>query len=682
MNLVDGYSAICQAIAAAFAAPESLTPSEWADRERVLPSKGAAEPGRWRTDRTPYLREPLDAMGARHPATDIVFQAASQVGKSELVNNAIGYIIDQAPAPVLMVQPTEGMAERYSKQRLAPMIDATPALRSKVAPARSRDQSNTALLKEFTGGILVLAGANSPSGLASMPAKFVLQDEIDRYPETVGDEGDPTIIADQRSVTFVRGKRLKTSTPTRVGKADADGVVRGGSRIHREYESSSRAQYWVPCPHCGEKQVLDFKRGLRWDKTVDEAGRTQHLPETAAYWCEHCGARIEERHKTRMLLAGEWRHRNPERRKLGYQISALYAPLGLGYTWPDIAARWIEAKRDPAKLQPFFNLILGEAFEDHAERLRGSAIEGRAEAWPVRTVPEGILVLTLGVDVQADRLELHLVGWGEYERSAVLDYVVIDGDPARPEGMHGSPWTELTRYRQARVRNGFGFDLPVSMTAIDSGYLTHAVYGYVRAHRAEHVIATKGADGKRPLLGKPSRQDVKNDRGDMVKHGVNVWIVGADTAKDAFFARLDGDLDIEADRAAERMVRFPAGLPREYYEQLVAEVYDTVKGRYVQLRARNEALDTYLLAMAAAQHPRVRVHRLQAADWAHLRSIVEPRDGSLFEQTAAEKGGAAVAPSDVPAGGTPPAGSSIAPVQAPAADAEPGWLPAAQDWLH
>lgn len=666
MNMLDGYDAVLAAVESAWELPEQLQVSTWADRHRVLPTKGAAEPGPWRTSRTPYLREIMDVLSDSHPATDVCFMAASQVGKTEVLLNWIGYTVDHAPAPMLVVQPTVDTAEKYSKQRIAPMIELSERLLAKIPPARSRDSGNTTLVKDFPGGMLVMTGSNAASSLASMPIKKLALDETDRYPTDVEDEGDPISLAEQRTVTFARAKRYKASTPGR----------KETSHIAKEYEESSKAQYWVPCPHCNELQVLEFER-LMWEKTVDEAGRKVHKPETAVYMCNACGEAIEERHKTWMLEEANgacWRHRNPQRSKLGYHVNALYSPIGLGLSWPQIAAKWLVACRDRAKLQPFINLQKGEPYEDHGDRVKGEDLKLRAEDWPLRSVPAGILVLTLGVDVQKDRLALHLVGWGVNERCATIDWLEIPGDPEKEE-----VWEQLTAYRHRPVRNAFGVDMRISMSALDTGFATHRVYNYCRQHRFDGVIAIKGAKTpKRPILAKPTRQDVKNGKGEVQRNGVQLWMVGTDTAKDALFARLEGD-QVETNgvmalaKPEERMVRFAAGLPDEFFEQVTAEVYDERAGRWVKIRARNEALDTWVYAYAAACHPAVRVNRLQAADWEHLRQLVEPRVGDLF-----------AAPLDVsqaPAAAEQPTVQTPAQLPEPAAAKGDDWLGGTDNWL-
>ena len=284
----DGADEVLRAWGEGLAPDPELTVSEWADRHRVLSSRASAEPGRYRTDRTPAMRAVMDALSPSHPAERIVFMKAAQVGATEAGNNWIGYVIDQVPGPMLAVQPTVELAKRNSRQRIDPLIEESLRLRERVQPARARDAGNTVLSKEFRGGILILTGANSAVGLRSIPARYLFLDEIDAYPPSADQEGDPVALAEARSLTFAhRRKVFLVSTPT----------LKGLSRIEQAYERSDQRRYFVPCPHCGHRQWLRFER-LRWEP---------ERPETAHYLCEGCEAPIEERHKTTMFAAGEWR---------------------------------------------------------------------------------------------------------------------------------------------------------------------------------------------------------------------------------------------------------------------------------------------------------------------------------------------------------------------------------------
>ena len=307
----DGAQDILRAWGAGLRPDPDLTVSEWADRHRKLSSRASAEPGQYRTVRTPYMGEIMDRLSPGDPTQRVVFMKAAQVGATEAGNNWIGFAIHQAPGPMLAVQPTVELAKRNSRQRIDPLIEESPELRERIKPARSRDAGNTMLSKEFAGGILIMTGANSAVGLRSTPARYIFLDEVDAYPASADEEGDPVTLAEARSLTFAhRRKVFLVSTPT----------IRGLSRIERELEASDQRRFFVPCPHCDAMQWLKFDR-LRWEK-----GR----PETAEYLCEGCDGAIAEHHKTAMLEAGEWRATaEPEDPgTVGYHLSALYSPVG------------------------------------------------------------------------------------------------------------------------------------------------------------------------------------------------------------------------------------------------------------------------------------------------------------------------------------------------------------------
>lgn len=695
MNLRDGYTAVMEAVASAWTLPEKLTVSQWADRNRVLNSKSSAEPGPWRTSRNPLLREPMDALSDHHPCREVTAMFASQFGKSEILNNWIGYSIDHAPAPMLVVEPTVEVMERYSKQRIEPMIDVSPSLREKVPSARRRDSGNTVLLKEFPGGMLVMGGANSSASLASMPIKKLGLDEIDRYPVALGDEGSTLKQAEQRTVTFARAKQLNVSTPVRMPLDDDD---MAGSQIWRKWQASSRAHYHVPCPHCGHLQPLVFEH-LRWEKATDERGVRVHRPETAVYMCQGpgCGLAIEEHHKPQMLadvaMGGQarWVHERPWMTDhLGYQASALYTPIGLGRSWAAIAAEWIEACRDRSKLVTFWNLVLGLPFDDHADRMSEQDLEQLAEDYPLRIVPRGYYVLTASVDVQPDRLEFLVRGWGPGERNVVVDTDKIYGDPEKPE-----VWAELTKLRRQTLSNACGLSMRISMTAIDTGGSnTAAVYRYCREHRHDAVMAVKGSSQRKaPILNKPRKAELKNQKGEYAKHGVMLWMVGTDTAKESLFARLAAWAETSPDDAASRLVRLTKRLGADFFRELTAEVLDPLSGLWKKLRARNEALDLMVYSHAAACHPAVRVDKLTAADWALYEQAYEPHTTDLF--AAAPSAGQVDTQAPTGADAAPPAPQLVPgaeadpqPVAAPAhasaahdAPAGDGWLGHTDNWL-
>lgn len=598
----DGFILAGEAIAAGIEPPPRLSVTDWADAHRRLPTKGSGEPGPWRTSRVPYSAEIMDCLSADHPAKRVVFMKSVQSAGTEIGNNWVGWFIDTQKAPMMVVQPTLDMAERWSKQRLASMIEDAPTLRAKIAPARARDSGNTTLLKEWAGGVMVISGANSGASLRSMPARYLFLDEVDAYPVELEGEGDPISLAEARTTTFPRRKVFLVSTPT----------IESLSRINKEWLASDQRRYHVPCPHCGHEQHMVWDN-LRWPKGQ---------PELAVYHCADCGAGIEEHYKTRMLAAGRWVATHPERPVAGFHINGLYTPTGLGYTWAELAALWIESSKDPARIKTFTNLRLGEVVADPNEKLSEDDLAARASDYAPRTIPRGCLVLTAGIDVQKDRFAILVIGHGRAGQQWVIDYNELPADPTTDAG-----WNALDAFMVTPFINSRGIPMKISLAAIDSGYLTDHALNYTRLRRGR-VIAVKGASSLgKPIINRPSKLDV-TVRGRTIKHGAEGWLVGADTAKHVLFAVLtaDGKRPLDADR----MIRFPQGLDASFYSQLTAEVWDPNRRRWVKVRPRNEALDTWCYALAAAHHPSLRVHLWKEPQWARLEAALEPVSGDLF----------------------------------------------------
>ena len=415
-----------------------LTVSEWSDRHRMLSSKASAEPGRWRTRRTPYLKAIMDCLSPTSPVERVVFMAGGQLGKTECGNNWLGYVIHHAPGPMMAVSPTVEMAKRNSKQRIDPLIEESPVLKELIAPARSRDAGNTILAKEFRGGVLVMTGANSAVGLRSMPVRYLFLDEVDGYPLDVEGEGDAISLAEARTRTFARRKIFIVSTPT----------IAGVSAIEREYQASDQRRYFLPCPHCGHLQWLRFEQ-LRWER-----GR----PQTVAYVCEACEEPIAEHHKTRMLEQGEWRAQAPENgaKTAGFHLSSLYSPVGWR-SWRDIAAAWESAiakeTGSASAIKTFKNTELGETWVEEGEAPDWQRLLERREDYPMGTVPLGGLLLVGGADVQKDRIEASIWAFGRGKESWLVEHRVLMGDTAR-EAVWARPGGPLGRALDPRLGGG------------------------------------------------------------------------------------------------------------------------------------------------------------------------------------------------------------------------------------
>src|SRR5436190_7977556 len=380
----DPILLIRQAYAVGIRPDTQMLVSEWADRHRKLPQKSSAEPGPWRTERTPFLREIMDCFSTTSAVEEVVCMKASQIGGTEVLLNALGYIIDHAPGPVILVQPTVETSKRFSRQRVDPLVHDTPRLARKVAEGRSRDSGNTMLSKEFAGGMVIITGANSAVGLRSMPAQYALLDEIDAYPGDVDEEGSPIALVEVRQRNFARRKRLKVSSPT----------IEGRSAIEAAYEASDQRRYYVPCPHCGEMQPLVFSQ-LVWTKRL-------LAPEQAVYECRACEQPIENYQKTQMLAAGEWRPEAPDAggRTRGYHLNALYSPVGW-MSWGQIACEFVISHKDPDKYRVFVNTVLGEVWvADGGEAPDWQPLWARREDYKLGVLPMGVLLVTAGVDVQ------------------------------------------------------------------------------------------------------------------------------------------------------------------------------------------------------------------------------------------------------------------------------------------
>lgn len=551
-------------------APEpQMTVSAWADAHRMLPTMNA-EPGPWRTSRVPYLREIMDCLSTASPVERVVFMKGAQTGGTEAALNAVGYWIAHAPGIILCVWPSLDMVRRNSRTRIEPLIDGTPALRAKIAPARAKDPGNTVSQKEFTGGALVMTGANSATGLRSLPARYLVLDEVDAFPADADGEGDPVALAIQRTVTF-RGRRkiVLISTPT-----DA-----GASRIEKAYAESDQRRFFVPCPHCDAFQTLKWS-GVTWPDGE---------PSRAFYACEECGGVIDERDKPGMLAAGEWRKTAPgDGRTAGFHLSALYSPFE---SWAEIAVEFFAVKNDPLRLQPWTNTKLGEPFEDRdAEALDAAGLVARCEDWG-DTLPDGVAAITAGVDVQNDRIALEIVGWGKGEESWSLAYEEIWGDPSKPELWRAVDAELLRAWRHPRAGK-----MHVRAACVDSGgHHTQTVYRYAQERAARAIWAIKGRGGpglpvwpRRP----PRRQDKQ----------FTPYIVGVDAAKEIIVARL------RLDPPGPGACHFPAGRDLDFFRMLGAErrVRRYHKGVAVmQWRkdpgVRNEALDCRVYAFAALQ---------------------------------------------------------------------------------
>lgn len=550
--------------------PEFLTVSQWADRNRVLTGEASSEPGQWSTDRAPYQRELLDAV-LDPDVEQVVLMTASQVGKTEVINNVLGYFIDRDPCPVLVVLPTVDLAEAWSKDRLAPMLANTPVLAEKVSDAKSRDSENTILHKTFKGGHISGVGANAPSSLAMRPVRLVLCDEVDRFPASAGTEGDPVSLALRRSDTFWNRKSVLVSTPT----------VKGVSRIEHAWLDSDQRRYYVPCVSCAHMQVLRWDR-LQWDR--DEAGLV--LRETVRYRCEACDHAHTEADKAHLLAHGRWVAEVPGRRRRGYHLSTLYSPWR---RWDEVAEEFVGIGKNVEKLKTFVNTVLGETWEEQGDAVSVAALESRRERYEGE-VPDGVGILVASVDVQGDRLEALVVGFGAGEESWVVAFSQFHGDPST-----AGPWHDLRAFLDVPFDCASGQKAQVEVTVVDSGGAhTEEVYRWTKARLAEgrRTFPIKGGSTTGlPLVGRPSSQN---------KYGVPLFVLCVDSGKESVLARLR----VPAPGAG--YVHLPEWIDDEFLAQMTAEkaLRKYVRGRgavrvWHKTRERNEAFDLMVYALAA-----------------------------------------------------------------------------------
>lgn len=578
------------------------TVSEWADEHRRLSAKASAEPGPWRTDRTPYLRDIMDALGEESPYEWVIFQKGAQIGGTECGLNWLGYIIDRAPAASMVVWPTEQDIKSNVRVRIDPFFESTPRVGQKIGDAGPKDGANNTFLKEFPAGFLAFAASNSTASLRSKPAKNLFLDEVDEYPLNANQQGSPITLAEARTRTFgQRRKVFAISTPT----------VEGASTIESLYETTDMRRYYVPCPFCGGYQVLV------WEQMRHEKGR----PDLAYYECIHCAGKIENHHKVDMLPRGEWR---PEKtasrpRRIGFHLSALYSPVGM-LSWSTCMLDYQEAQHDPQKLRAWTNTVLGETFAEKSERPEWEKLFFRRGGYELGSVPEGVLLITAGVDVQKDRLEVEVVGWGRGRESWSINYYTFPGDTA---DLNGEAWNGLRDLLSAGFVHPTGVVMRIKCAAIDCGYNTTTVYNFARAYVAPDVIVIKGEDSRSQILGQAGAVDIALPDGRRLKRALKRYPVGVSVLKKELYAWLKLERGDGATGFPPGYCHFP-DYGEEYFRQLTAEKYVTresrttrkITGEWRKDRERNEALDCRIYARAAAAM--LRIDLFTGPEWDRL----------------------------------------------------------------
>jgi phage terminase large subunit GpA-like protein len=569
-----------------------VTISEWADTNRRLTSESAAEPGRWSTSRTPYLKEIMDSLSPTSAINEVVLSKGVQLGATESGLNMTGCYMDIDPCPIMYVMPTIEMAKAISESRVDPMIENSPTLGSKVRPNKERDSGNTKFHKRFPGGILVLSGANSAASLRSRPVRVLVLDEVDAYPLNVDDEGSPISLAEKRTSTYGAKKKIyKLSTPT------VDGV----SVIQAAYDATEQRRYFMPCPHCGHEDHFQFEN-LKWD---------DGKPESVLYFCPECGSGIEERFKTSMMAQGRWRATVPAAEvphKRGFHINSLYSPLGW-LSWADIAQQYEDAMKsnDDNLMRVFVNTILGQTWKEKGDAPEWQNLYNRRETYTINTPPRSVAFLTAGVDIQRDRIEVEIVGWCRGKRSYSVDYRVLIGDTSKAE-----VWYQLADIVGEQWEREDGVMMPLRLMAVDSGYNTTEVYSFCARFDPGRVIPCKGQHKQNVIVAPPKQIDTTRSGKKVGK--VKVWNVGVTILKAELYGWLRVEL-LEDGSAPDGYCHFPQ-YDHHYFKMLTAEQIQTrlVKGfpvqEWVKKYDRNEALDCRVYARAAANV--VGIDRLKA----------------------------------------------------------------------
>lgn len=555
-------------------APPRLLISEWAGQYRYLSPEASAEPGLWNNDRAPHLVAPMDALSPYHEAERVVFKCSSQAGKTECILNFIGYIIDLDPGPILAIQPNvTPMGEAFSKDRVATMLRDSPVLAEKIGKVKGRNSASTITLKKFPGGQLTIAGANSPAGLASRPIRYLVCDELDRWEVTK--EGDPLTLARKRQTTFRarrNAKELVVSSPT---YADIG--------ISAEYDRCDQQFEWhLGCLHCDGHQLPKLKH-FRWENGD---------PSTVVYACEHCGAIHPLPQADKVKATGRWvQVKDGRPTSIGFYFNQWASPFA---RWDDTVAEWLSAQNDPARKQAVVNTAFAEPWEGEGEKAEPHALIQRMEDYGAE-VPDQVSRLTMGVDVQGDRLEAEIVGWGPNRESWSIAYHVLPGEPTSKE-----VWDDLRELIKTSCERADGTAIDIAMTCIDSGAYTQHVYEAISRYRDRSVIPIKGASGM-------TREEIDRDRRAFQKRqakrmraGKPAEILGVDQIKRTLFHALSAPL------GSPGYCHFPQGRSEEYFLQLTGERLVVVshhqrrpERRWVPIHQAVEALDCRAYAMAA-----------------------------------------------------------------------------------
>ncbi len=569
--------------------PERITVSEWADKYRRLP-RSNAESGAWRTSRTPYLKEPMDAF-TDPKVRRIVMVAASQVGKSEFELNCIGYVIHQDPGNILYIHPDIDDARKFSNLRVGPMIQDSPVLRTRVSKAKSRDSRNTILSKSFPGGMLLMCGSIVASDLASTPCRYVFGDELDRWAASAGNEGDPWKLATARQITFHNSKAVEVSTPT----------VQNVSKIAKAYFEGTMERWCVKCPECGEHHDIRFSDIRYTSHETVVRGEKQYEVSDIYYVCPSCGCVSSE--ATIKRQPAKWVADNPDAYQRGVRSFWLNSFVSPWASWESTILEFLYALGDKKALQVVYNTRFGELWEDRGDLEDEDSLMERREEYGQREdgsdvdLPEGVLVLTCGVDTQDDRLEYEILGHGHFGETWGIRKDIIMGRPDDDE-----TWAALDDVLDRVYRFESGIGLKLSMSFMDEGgHFTMEVRQRCAARISKKLFCIKGMAGQdTPYTAPPKKQKIMIHN----KAVGTAWQyqIGVDSGKEIIMDNL------KVQKPGPKYCHFPKrdDYGSSYFKGLLSEtkVYDPNKRKpwtwkKIPGHERNEALDCRNYALAA-----------------------------------------------------------------------------------
>lgn len=600
--------------------------SEWAEKNRTLTTKEAAEPGPWRNEKTPYLVPIMDDLSSDSDITVVVFMKGTQIGGTEVGQNFIGYTIDHDPCPMMLVTADEDLVKTHSKVRIDPLIEENPRIKEKVSVKKEKGRGRSMGFIDFVGGFLRLVGARSPTGLRMLPIRKLIFEECDGYVTDCGNEGDPCKLAEKRTTTFGAKKKIYyNSTPT----------LKSTSRIEPAYMATDQKKCWVPCPDCNEYQQLKFENLVYDNNEKEVIGEVK-------YACEHCGVLIEERNKTWMLARYDWRPDNPgagDGKKSGYWMSTLYSPYGW-HSWKEIVEDFLDATvpvTDWEKLKTFKNTILAETFTEEGETPDYERLFERQENYELGNIQNGVCFITCGMDIQKDRIEAEIIGHGRDRATWLIDYVVLIGDTEKPEVWEKARNLINRSYKYTINKKNYLF--PINFTLVDSGYEADLVYVFCKTFPSNKVAPSKGYDDLPQMVGIPSAKDITTS-GKKKRRGIRVWPIGASYGKKALYGRLRLP-------APDKGEAHPAGychfgqVGKEYFRQLTGEELRAVRTKRGRIKyewhriRRNEVLDCRIMNMAAGHI--LGINDLTPEEWDVIESTLESRGALQVEKKPARK---------------------------------------------